>query len=314
MPTPSKLVDFVRDGLFEQEHFGYVLRIDQNDVVDKIGESEDYPFFLRSCAKPLQAALLIDYCLDKEFDMTLEEIAICCASHAGEFCHTKVVQNLLNKFGFTNIDLKCGEHLPISKTAQNDLLLRGENPTQLHNNCSGKHTMMLGLCRLKGWSITDYDVISHPLQQAIKNKIYDLCELDNEFPITKDGCGVPIYSMPLYNILKGYINLFCNPYYKKIKNAFLNYPYIIGGENRTDTKIIKNSKNLIAKVGAGGLIVVVNTELEQGFVVKICDSNMDAREIVAIDYINKLDWGKIVVNHDIKTNHGDVVGQIVSNI
>ena len=100
--------------------------------------------------------------------------------------------------------------------------------------------------------------------------------------------------------------------YEKIKNAFLKHAYTIGGENRTDTKIIANSKNLVAKVGAGGLCIVVNTELEEGFVVKICDSNMEAREIVAIDLINNLSWGKIETSHDIKTIHGDKVGEIIT--
>jgi L-asparaginase II len=78
--------------------------------------------------------------------------------------------------------------------------------------------------------------------------------------------------------------------------------------------IIKNSKNLIAKVGAGGLIVVVNTEKKEAFVVKICDANMEARELVAVDYINKLGWGKINISHEIKTNHGDIVGIVKTYI
>lgn len=311
---PEKLVTYIRDGLVEQEHFGYLLHISKDKIINKIGDCNSEPFYLRSCAKPLQASLLIDYRLDKIFDMTLEEIAICCASHAGEDIHIQIINHLLNKFGLKEENLKCGVHLPISKTAQNELLLNRLKPTQLHNNCSGKHTMMLGLCKIKGWNLEKYNELSHPLQQEIKNKIYELCEIKQDYPITKDGCGVPIHSMPLYNIVKGYLNLFCDKKYEKIKNAFLNYPYIIGGENRTDTKIIQNSSNIIAKVGAGGLIVVVNTELEQGFIVKICDTNMDAREIVAIDYINKLNWGKIEINHDITTNHGDIVGKIVSNI
>ena len=308
--TPEKLVEYIRDGLIEQEHFGFIVKILSDGNVTKYGNDNDVPYFLRSCAKPLQAALLIDYGLDKKYNMSLEEIAICCASHAGEKVHTDIIKNLLNKFALTENMLKCGEHLPISKTAQDELLLSGHKAGQIHNNCSGKHTMMLGLCKLKGWDTSTYDDINHPLQQEIKRKIYELCELDKEYPITKDGCGVPIHSMPLKNIVKGYLNLFCNSKYGKIKDAFLNYPYIIGGENRTDTMIIQNCQNIIAKVGAGGLIVVINTKQKEGFTVKICDANMEAREIAATDYINKLGWGKINLSHEIKTNHGDVVGQI----
>ena len=190
------------------------------------------------------------------------------------------------------------------------MVKNNEEPNVLHNNCSGKHAMMLGLCKLNDWDMDNYDNINHPLQQNIKNKIYSLCKINNEYPITKDGCGVPIHSMPLDNLLKGYLNLFCNPKYERIKNAFLNHPYIIGGENRTDTKIIENTKNIVAKVGAGGLCVVVNTELQEAFVVKICDTDMTAREITAIDLLNNLHWGNIEVSHDIKTHNNDIIGKI----
>ncbi len=309
---PSKLVIYNRDGLIEQEHFGYVVRTDKTRVLEKIGEDKNYPFYLRSCAKPLQAALLIDYGLDEKFGLTEEEIAICSASHAGEKVHVDIVKGILDKFEISPSKLKCGNHEPISRTAQDELLLHGEHATALHNNCSGKHAMMLGLCKLNDWDIENYDNINHPLQKNIKKRIYELCEVKNDYPVTKDGCGVPIFSMPLQNMVKGYLNLFCDPKYEKIKNAFLKHAYTIGGENRTDTKIIANSKNLVAKVGAGGLCIVVNTELEEGFVVKICDSNMEAREIVAIDLINNLRWGKIETSHDIKTIHGDKVGEIIT--
>ena len=310
----EKLVDFIRDGLVETEHYGYVVRCSKNHVAEKIGDDKNYPFYLRSCAKPLQASLLVDYGLDKEYDLTSSEIAVCCASHAGETVHINILKKLMEKFELFEDDLKCGVTEPLSQRAQRKLILNNEKPTVLHNNCSGKHIMMLGLCRLKGWDIENYDDLNHPLQLEIKKRIYELCELKQRFPITKDGCGVPICSMPLANMVFGYLNLFCNPKYEVIKNAFLENPYIIGGENRTDTKILENSKNLIAKVGAGGLCIVINTEIEEGFVVKICDANMQAREVATIDLINNLHWANIEVSHDIVINNGEKVGKIVSMV
>ncbi len=307
---PEKLVMFIRDGLIEQEHFGYIVKADKDRVIEKMGEDRNYPFFLRSCEKPLQATLMIDYELDKEFDMTDEEIAICCASHAGEKVHVNLVRNLLQKFGVSEDKLKCGIQEPISKTARDELLKNGESALAIHNNCSGKHAMMLGLCKLNGWDLDTYDSPNHPLQEEILNKVYELCSITHEYPITKDGCGVPVVAMPLANMVKGYLNVFCNPEYEKIKNAFLNHPYIIGGEDRTDTKIMQHTENVIAKVGAGGLCIVINTELEEGFVVKVCDSNMGAREDITIDLINNLHWGSIEHPHEIRTIHGDIVGEI----
>ncbi len=309
---PAKLVVYNRDGLIEEEHFGYVIKCDKVHTIEQLGEDKHYPFYMRSCEKPLQASLIIDYELDKKFDLTEEEIAVCAASHAGEKVHVDIVKRLLDKFEIPVEKLKCGDHQPISQTAQNELLLSGQQPTVLHNNCSGKHAMMLGLCKINNWDIENYDDINHPLQQAIKKKIYELCEVKTQYPITKDGCGVPVHSMPLKNMVKGYLNLFCDPKYEKIKNAFLNHPYIIGGENRTDTKIIENTKNLVAKVGASGLCIVVNTELEEAFIVKICDADMKAREFVTVDLINNLKWGEIELSHNIETNQHEKIGDVIT--
>ena len=62
---PAKLVEFIRDGLVEQEHFGYVVFCNKTKILETIGDDKSYPFYLRSCAKPLQSSLLIDYGLDK---------------------------------------------------------------------------------------------------------------------------------------------------------------------------------------------------------------------------------------------------------
>ena len=307
---PELLVEFVRDGLVEQEHYGFIVLADKNRAFDFTGDAKNYPFYLRSCAKPLQASLLIDYGMDKFYDMTEAEIAICCASHAGEEVHVKTAKKLLNKIGLDESCLKCGLHKPLSKTEQTKMLLNSEPVHLLQNNCSGKHVMMLGLCKMKGWDINTYDKPEHPLQQAIKEQVYKLCQLKKEYPITTDGCGVPIMSMPLTNMLHGYLNLFCNPKYEKIKNAFLNNPYIIGGEDRSDTKIIENSKNIVAKVGAGGLCIVVNTQTEEAFVVKISDCNMQARELVVTKVLDNLHWAHIPQDTEIKTIQGQKVGNI----
>ena len=97
--SPQKLVEFVRSGLVEQEHFGFLIKLSSEGEVYKIGDDKDYPIYLRSCAKPLQASLVIDFGLDEFFNMTSKEIAICCASHAGEPCHTEVVSGFLKKIG-----------------------------------------------------------------------------------------------------------------------------------------------------------------------------------------------------------------------
>ena len=312
IPQPTKLVQHIRNGLVEEEHSGFVTYVENFDSlkIKNLGRNNEYPFYLRSCAKPLQASLLIDYGLDKEFEMNEQEIALCCASHAGEKIHTEVLEKLMKKFGITEDDLLCGQHAPLAQSRQFEMNKNNEKFSRIHNNCSGKHIMMLGLCKLNNWDTKTYNQLNHPLQQEIIKKISQLCKVKENYPITKDGCTVPIVSMPLQNMVVGFLHLFCNPKYEKIKNAFLNNPYLIGGVSRTDTKIIENSKGIVAKVGAGGLCIVVNIKEKSGFVVKISDCNMAAREIFTIDLINKLGWANIEISHDIKTLDNDTVGQI----
>jgi L-asparaginase II len=288
-------VEYVRDGLVEEFHDGIIATLN-----DSIGE----PYYIRSCAKPLQATLLVDY----NVDFTEDELAFCCGSHAGEDCHIKIGLQILSKLGLDKNLLKCGIHEPLSETAKRKLILSKSSSEAIHNNCSGKHIGFLAMCLANGWDLDTYYEPTHPLQIAIKKKLYELCEIKKEYPITTDGCGVPILGMPLKNLLIGYKNLV--NLYPKITNSILNNPYIFGGENRQDTEIIQNTEGILAKVGAGGLCVVYNTNINDGFVIKMLDASTSARRFAVIDYINKLKWGTIHIDTTIKTLSGKIVGNI----
>jgi L-asparaginase II len=155
--------------------------------------------------------------------------------------------------------------------------------------------------------IENYDKPTHPLQIALKQKINKMCEVDIDYPTTTDGCGVPILSMPLKNMVKGFLNL---QQYPQIINAIKQNPYIYGGENRTDTEIIQKTDNLIAKVGAGGLCVVLNYEQKSAFALKLNDCSYEARRVALFETINWLGWGNIDYDKKIRTIAGKIVGKI----
>lgn len=299
-------VEYVRDGLIEEVHLGHWVTAKPIKGFSPDNDHET-PYFLRSCAKPLQASLLIDY----DIDLAPDELALCCASHAGEDCHIKVATKIMKKLKINDLWLKCGVHAPLSRDMQNKMIVRGDSPTPLHNNCSGKHLGFLAICQKKEWDVRTYDEPNHPLQIAVKEKIYDLCGITKEYPMTTDGCGVPIVSMPLRNLAQGYVRLL---EYPQILQAIKANPYIFGGENRTDTELICKTENLIAKVGAGGLCAVLNVKECNAFVVKIDDASPDARRFALIEIINRLGWGKIKYDNRIKTIAGKVVGQVVVTI
>ena len=47
-----------RSGLVEEEHFGIIIKCSENKILKKIGEDNNYPFFMRSCMKPMQLAAI----------------------------------------------------------------------------------------------------------------------------------------------------------------------------------------------------------------------------------------------------------------
>jgi L-asparaginase II len=220
----------------------------------------DKIIIMRSVAKPLQASLIIDYNLD----FMPEEIALCCASHTGEKIHTSLAQSLLNRLGL-----------------KKSLLL-----VDFEHNCIGKHIMMLELCRLNAWSLEDYWKSEHPLQIQIAKKISSMCEIpsDGIFNITKDGCGVPAFCTKPQNILKGFLNL---P--EKIIRAMSQYPYIVGGDKKLDTKIMQLHPDLIAKNGAGGLCVVMNSVTNKALFVQVKSGDNDEREKLTLEHLFMLE-------------------------
>lgn len=309
-------VESVRDGLVDEFHGG---------IIRFSGDEDKNPYYLRSCAKPLQASLLIEHGIELEED----ELALICGSHAGEDCHIEVAQRLLNKFKIDKTLLRCGIHAPLSRSMQDKMLMRGEKADAIHNNCSGKHIGFLILCKKMGWDMKTYDEPNHPLQIEVKNQINKLCQVTYSYPATTDGCGgvniehvvsypattdgcgVPILSMPLSNLAKGFEALLNYP---QIISAIKNNPYIFGGEDRTDTEIIQKTDNLIAKVGAGGLCAVLNIKEKKAFVLKINDCSYEARRIALFEVINLLGWGKIDYDNKIRTIAGKEVGFIKTTI
>ncbi len=290
-PEYAALLKYRRNGLTEQIHYGVILHMNKDGIISKIGEDKGYKFYHRSCMKPLQVSPLIDLALDKKYNLSEEEIAVCCASHTGDLYHQEIIKNILKKAGFSEDDLLCHPHEPLSKDEQNRLIKNNLEIQKLHNNCSGKHSAMLLICKELGFNTKNYKDFENPLSDFIIKQVCNLCEVDKkEIVISKDGCGLPVTATTLEALGRGFLNLFCDNKYEKIKSAFLNNPYVIGGKNRLDSEIINASGNLIAKVGACGLCVVINTQKQECIVVKIADSNMDARSIVTIDTLLQLKW------------------------
>ncbi len=323
MTCYKNLIQAIRGELVERVHSGCIVVVDDDENILKSVGTSDSMYFLRSCAKPFQAMPLLLFGAFEKFNLNLKHLAICSASHAGTEKHTQLVKEILEKAGLDETYLKCGTHPPLDTETRHNLIKEGELPNVLHNNCSGKHAGMLLVCAHKNWDINSYLDFEHPLQKYILEITNQYCKTENP-PQTIDGCGTPIYGMTLPKIGSGLLRLFLSNEAQELKKAFLTHPDLIGGKGRQDTHIIKGSNNrLIAKVGAEGLLAILNLDLKQALVIKIADSNMNARAKVSIEALKQLGWLtkedlKPETAHfideinetDIKTTSGKIVGQI----
>ncbi|MEI7474585.1 MAG: asparaginase [bacterium] len=305
---PTILVQSIRNNLVEREHAGFIICMDLNkNIIFQKGNPENYKCFLRSCAKPFQALPIILSDTYNHYGLTKSELAACCASHTGSKTHTETVEGILNKTGLTKYALMCGIHEPLDKKTKLNLLKNNLPATELHNNCSGKHAGMLAVCKKQGWDIENYIETNHPLQKWIKEITKNYCNINNEqYYETLDGCGTPVGGMTLEKMTEGFLNLLKTKEGKIIIDAFINNPILIGGEDRIDSLIIKESySNLMAKVGAEGLCIVLNKKLKQCLLVKIMDSNMQARSIALLETLKQLNWlnKEIFTKTEIKNIH-----------
>ena len=101
----QSLANVYRGAQIESFHTGSIA------VVDALGRLLAYAgdpglhTFLRSAAKPFQAIPLLEYGGVDEYELTGEEIALTCASHAGEPAHVSTAAALLRKGEFDEDDL-----------------------------------------------------------------------------------------------------------------------------------------------------------------------------------------------------------------
>lgn len=314
----KKLISVKRNNITEREHWGEIICHSESNA-RRISTNDSRLFYLRSCAKPLQASVLEDLGVFDYFDFTPEEIAITCASHSATPKHVAIIEGILAKIGKSVEDLQCGIHSPLDSATRFELKKNGAEPCALHNNCSGKHVGFLAACVKQGWDCATYLETEHSLQKLILAKIGDYCEFNPDF-IAKDGCGAPIFAMPLENMCRGFAKVFQN--HPRIADAMAQNPYVMGGEGRIDSEIIAASGGrLIAKVGAEGICMVYNRAAQEVLLVKILDSNESARAIVLIEAMLQLKWCtldeientplKKFFDKTVKTATGEVVGEVV---
>jgi L-asparaginase II len=257
------------------------------------------PVYPRSAIKPVQALALIETGAADAFGLGDAQIALACASHAGEPRHVETVRNWLAHLELREADLECGAHPPYDDAATRAILASGAAPDQTHNNCSGKHSGFLTIARHLGAPTKGYIRFEHPVQQRVLGILEQMSGLDlDEAPRAIDGCGIPTIGMPLGNIALAMARL-ADPGDQpdtrqaacaRIRAAIAAEPFMISGTGRFDSVVTETLKGrALVKGGAEGVSCASLPELGLGVAVKADDGEGRAANVVMAAVLQRLE-------------------------
>jgi len=260
----TSLAKVYRGNHLESFHNGSIAVVDSLGRLRAFAGDPGFVTCLRSAAKPFQALPLLEYGGADEYDLTGEEIAITCGSHGGEAVHVSTAAAMLRKGDFDEEDLLCGAHAPYDEKAATDLRASGEQPSPLHNNCSGKHAGMLLATRVMDAPSANYIDAKHPLQEVVRTALADFAGLDaGEIPIAVDGCGVPAFFISLHRAAFAYARLMAANLERYVDSAEIvveamtTFPYFVAGAWSMTTPLMEAfAGDLLAKEGAEGFYAV----------------------------------------------------------
>lgn len=233
----------------------------------------------RSALKPVQAVPLVRS--DNSDAQTDERIAIASASHGGELDHVAAVDAWLSDLGVGAEALECGAHPPVHRPSADQMVVAAEPYTERHNTCSGKHVGFLSLCLDRGFDPVGYVIPGHPLQaDLVTPAIEEFCghSLAGTSPGV-DGCGIPVWAMPLDRLANGWASLRHAVEGRRILGAMVAAPFMVGGSGRLCTRMISEGQGrVVVKTGAEGVYCGIDMTTGMAVALKARDGATRASE------------------------------------
>jgi L-asparaginase II len=291
------LIELTRGPLVESWHRGAVaIAAPSGALAMRIGDV-DRPVFPRSAVKLLQALPLIESGAADRFGFGAAEIALACGSHAGTDRHTQLAAAMLARANLSPDDLGCGVHAPLAGSAANALIARGEAPTQLHNNCSGKHAGMLATAVHLKEPVGHYWEPAHPVQQRVLAALNDVSGLSLGPDVMGiDGCSVPNWAMPLKVLARMFARLVTGEGLKpdraaavgRLLEACWQEPDLVAGKGRADSVVMRALPGQVfMKTGAEGVYCGAFADLGLGFALKVDDGTKRAAAGAAMALVER---------------------------
>lgn len=293
-----RLVEIVRGERIESFHRGAIALADAaGRIVHSLGDVDGlvYP---RSALKPIQALPLIETGAADGFGLGTQELALACASHRGEPFHVAAVAAWLARIGLGEADLECGTHPPRHEPSYRALLRAGGSPSQLHNNCSGKHAGFLTTATWLREPTGFYIEPDHPVQRRVTQTIGEMTGLDlSRAPHALDGCGIPVIAVPLAALAVAMARL-ADPSrlaehrraaVKRLLDAMIAAPLMVDGTGGMTSAVMTAAPATVRlKPGAEGVFCAALPALGLGIALKIDDGGGRAAELAMATLLDRL--------------------------
>ena len=289
MPQANPVfVELTRADFVESRHRGACAVVDSTGTVVHAWGDIKALVYPRSALKPLQVLPLIESGAADHSGVSDEEIELACASHNSEPFHITRVTAWLKRIGLSVDDLECGVCESISLDVTKAMSQSGEVFSRVHNNCSGKHAGFLATALHLGEPTKNYIQPEHPVQSRVTRTIEDMTGTSlTTAPRGSDGCGIPVYALPLQAIATGMARMMADDLgevrtksTQRVLSAMASCPHCIAGHKRFDTRVIETTKgDVLVKGGAEGVHIAMIPALKLGIALKIDDGTIRASEL-----------------------------------
>ena len=326
MDAYAKLIEEYRGGLLENTHYGYICVVDKNSNVVWSAGDVNQKVFYRSASKPVQALPTIARELDKKYGLTDRECAIFAGSHAAQDVHVEALESIMRKTGIDEQDLIMNPAYPADVASNEARIAAGIPYRKVFHNCSGKHLSLMMLQRELTGSVKGYHEIESPAQQVVLETMAIASEVEKDsIGIGIDGCGVPVFAVPLKNIAVAFKNL-ARPEMmpdEKLGAAAARFvpmvnanPVMLRGTNFLCGNINRD-RNLIGKGGAMGVYGVALKEEGLGISLKLADGTESMWPFLLAGIFREIGYSKQETqdmllgfnNGIIKNDNGIIVGE-----
>jgi L-asparaginase II len=286
-------VEVTRGPEVESRHRGQIVVADaQGKLIHQVGDPEVW-VCLRSLAKPFQALAVVTSGAAAAFGFKGAELALFSGSLSGQEFQVFLITSILERLGLKSDALQCGVHPPLHKPTAQALAQAGQKPSPLHHTCAGKHAAMLALCVYHKWPIEDYLNPAHPVQQLILGHVARITGVPKpQIKVAIDGCGAPVFYVPLKNIALGYARLAAAQEGSPagdLMAGILSHPRHIAGDGRLETMAMQAlPQKIFAKSGSEGGYALSIMDGGLGVALKIEDGGVRAMNPSVVALLEQL--------------------------